>query len=53
MPDGDYGFLATPEGREIYFHRNSVLTTNLTDWRWGRKWPSPRRKGTEGPRPAP
>ncbi len=25
VPAGDYGFLATPEGREIYFHRNSVL----------------------------
>jgi cold shock CspA family protein len=25
MPDGDYGFLATSEGREIYFHRSSVL----------------------------
>jgi cold shock CspA family protein/ribosome-associated translation inhibitor RaiA len=23
-PDG-YGFIATPEGREIYFHKNSVL----------------------------
>ena len=21
----DYGFLTTPDGREIYFHRNSVL----------------------------
>jgi ribosome-associated translation inhibitor RaiA len=23
-PDG-YGFIATPEGREVYFHKNSVL----------------------------
>ena len=21
----DYGFIATPDGREIYFHRNSVI----------------------------
>jgi cold shock CspA family protein len=25
MPDEDYGFLRTPDGREIFFHRNSVL----------------------------
>ena len=24
-PSGDYGFLETGDGREIYFHRNSVL----------------------------
>jgi ribosomal subunit interface protein len=23
-PEGDYGFIETPDGREIYFHRNSV-----------------------------
>ncbi len=25
FPEGGYGFLATPDGREIYFHRHSVL----------------------------
>jgi cold shock CspA family protein/ribosome-associated translation inhibitor RaiA len=25
LPERDHGFLETPEGREIYFHRNSVL----------------------------
>jgi cold shock CspA family protein/ribosome-associated translation inhibitor RaiA len=25
VPGQDHGFLATPDGREIYFHRNSVL----------------------------
>jgi cold shock CspA family protein/ribosome-associated translation inhibitor RaiA len=25
FPDEDYGFLSTPDGREIYFHRHSVL----------------------------
>jgi cold shock CspA family protein len=25
-----YGFLKTPEGREIYFHRNSVLNNDFT-----------------------
>jgi cold shock CspA family protein len=25
MPEGGYGFLETPDGREIYFHEHSVL----------------------------
>jgi len=25
FPDEDYGFLETPEGSEVYFHKNSVL----------------------------
>jgi ribosome-associated translation inhibitor RaiA/cold shock CspA family protein len=25
FPEEDYGFLETPDGRQIYFHRNSVL----------------------------
>ncbi len=25
FPEQGYGFIATPEGRELYFHRNSVL----------------------------
>lgn len=25
VPEEDYGFLKTPDGREIYFHKNSVL----------------------------
>jgi cold shock CspA family protein/ribosome-associated translation inhibitor RaiA len=25
FPQDGYGFIATPEGRELYFHRNSVL----------------------------
>jgi cold shock CspA family protein/ribosome-associated translation inhibitor RaiA len=25
LPDEDYGFLETADGREVYFHRNSVL----------------------------
>jgi ribosomal subunit interface protein len=26
-PDQDYGIITTPEGREIFFHKNSVLNT--------------------------
>jgi cold shock CspA family protein/ribosome-associated translation inhibitor RaiA len=25
LPDQDYGFILTPDGEEIYFHRNSVV----------------------------
>jgi cold shock CspA family protein len=25
FPNDDYGFIVTPDGKEIYFHRNSVL----------------------------
>jgi len=25
FPKADYGFLATPDGRDVYFHRNSLL----------------------------
>jgi cold shock CspA family protein len=29
MPDQDFGIMATPEGRDIYFHRNSVLNESF------------------------
>ncbi len=29
FPDRDYGFLATPTGREIYFHRNALINVDL------------------------
>jgi cold shock CspA family protein len=29
FPIEDYGFLETPDGREIYFHKNSVLQTSF------------------------
>ena len=25
LADGDCGFIETPDGREVYFHRNAVL----------------------------
>ncbi|QKT03989.1 HPF/RaiA family ribosome-associated protein [Ectothiorhodospiraceae bacterium 2226] len=30
FPDQDYGFLKTPDGRDIYFHRNAVLHDDYT-----------------------
>ena len=35
FPDQDYGFLVTPEGREIYFHRNAVLNGEFERLRVG------------------
>lgn len=29
MPEQDYGLIQTPDGREIYFHRNSVIDANF------------------------
>jgi cold shock CspA family protein len=29
FPESDYGFLKTPEGREIYFHRNAVASDDF------------------------
>jgi len=34
-PDEGYGFIKTPEGREIYFHRHSVFTKASTTCRLG------------------
>lgn len=31
FPESDYGFLETPDGREIYFHRNCVVDSTLDD----------------------
>jgi cold shock CspA family protein len=33
--DRGYGFIATPEGREVYFHRNSVLGPGFDDCKLG------------------
>jgi cold shock CspA family protein len=29
VPEGDYGFIAAPDGGEIYFHRNSLLNADF------------------------
>ncbi len=31
FPEQDYGFIATHDGREIYFHRNSVVDADFDD----------------------
>jgi len=35
FPDEGYGFLSTPEGREIYFHENSVVNFSFEDLKEG------------------
>lgn len=31
FPDEDHGFLKTPEGESVYFHRNAVVNADLED----------------------
>ena len=31
FPDEGYGFLTTPEGREVYFHENAILNAKFKD----------------------
>jgi ribosome-associated translation inhibitor RaiA len=35
-PSGEFGFLETGDGQEIYFHRNSVLDNAFPAWPWAR-----------------
>jgi ribosomal subunit interface protein len=49
MPDEDYGFLSTPDGRNIYFHRNSVVNDGFDDLSLGDEVRFEERMGDEGP----
>ena len=31
FPEEGYGFLVTPEGREVYFHENAVLNSQFSE----------------------
>jgi ribosomal subunit interface protein len=35
MADGGFGFIATNDGREVYFHRNSVVDADFADLKEG------------------
>jgi cold shock CspA family protein/ribosome-associated translation inhibitor RaiA len=48
FPDEDFGFLETEEGREIYFHRNSVLG-EFEELRLGTEVRFHEEPGDEGP----
>lgn len=45
----DYGFLATPDGREIYFHRNSVLNDAFDQLQIGAEVTFVEQEGDKGP----
>lgn len=49
FPQMDYGILTTPENREIYFHRNSVLGENFDDLKIGMQVSFVEESGDEGP----
>jgi cold shock CspA family protein/ribosome-associated translation inhibitor RaiA len=49
MPGEDYGFLMTADGREIYFHRNSVLNDSFDRLKLGIEVSYAEEEGERGP----
>ncbi len=49
FPEAGYGFLGTPDGREIYFHKNSVLGANFDDLTAGTEVRYVEELGEQGP----
>ena len=49
MPEEDYGVLQTPDGREIYFHRNSVLESGFDVLEVGSEVRYVEQEGDKGP----
>lgn len=49
FPEEGYGFLATPDGREIYFHRNSVLNDRFDRLEVGTEVRFAEEQGEKGP----
>ncbi|HAM51155.1 MAG TPA: 30S ribosomal protein S30 [Nitrospiraceae bacterium] len=47
--DEGYGFITTPDGREIYFHKNSVLNHDFKSLRKGMTVRFAEEKGEKGP----
>jgi cold shock CspA family protein len=48
-PERDHGFIAASDGREIYFHRNSVVEAELEDLRLGQEVRFSESTGDKGP----
>ncbi len=48
-PDEDYGTIETPDGREIYFHRNSVLNADFDKLEKGARVHFTEELGEKGP----
>lgn len=49
FPELEYGFLETPDGREIYFHRNSVLHEDFDRMEIGMEVRFAEEAGDQGP----
>lgn len=49
FPEQGYGFLATPDGRLVYFHRNSVLDGHFDRLRIGSRVRFAEEQGDKGP----
>jgi cold shock CspA family protein/ribosome-associated translation inhibitor RaiA len=49
MPVGRYGFLQTPDGREIYFHENSLIDADFNDLAVGQEMVFVEEAGEKGP----
>ncbi len=49
IPDQSYGFIITPDQREIYFHRNSVLNDDFSQLKLGDAVSFIEEQGKEGP----
>lgn len=49
VPDEDYGKIETPDGREIYFHRNSVLNDDYAKLEVGTEVRFSEEMGADGP----
>ena len=49
FPEEGYGFIESAEGKEIYFHRNSVLNAQFDDLEIGNEVRFAEEEGDEGP----
>jgi cold shock CspA family protein len=49
VPEHDHGFIAASDGREIYFHRNSVIEGRLEDLAVGQEVRFSETEGDKGP----
>ena len=49
FPEQDYGIIASADGREIYFHRNSVLNSEFDSLSPGTEVRFDEERGVEGP----
>jgi cold shock CspA family protein len=48
-PSGDFGFIATSDGREVYFHKNSVLNDGFARLKPGSAVTYAEEEGEKGP----